>query len=528
MSALILSSVLSRNEETGEKIEITLIESPNIPTVGVGEATVPGMSRTLRQAGVSESEFMKACNASFKLGVLFDSWNVDAEGKPFAFVNPFDRPAHIKGVDMAKYFAKFGAGDLDYAHVVGPGLDMREDFRGPRPFRAREFASDVGYAYHLDAGLFAGMLKDLCIARGVIHVLDNLQEVTLREDGYISALQLEDRGQMDVELVIDCTGFRGLIINQALGGEFISYSKYLANDRAMAVQVKHPDHRIDPMTRSTALGAGWTWRVPLYNRIGTGYVFSSAHRTDDEAREEFLKWLGPLGEGAEPRVIPMRVGRNKEAWVKNCIAIGLSSGFIEPLESTAIHMIDTAIRLLAHYFPDTSYAPALQARYNRQIERGYDEVRDFICMHYALGNRTDSQYWIDAREALEVPDTLAANLELWRHVLPGPYDLEFSSLFSHFTYKSVLLGKRVYETDFAAPNFNTGTELDEDLWWNYVAERRAAFVDFCETTADHRVLLREIRGELSSQDLRELRRQNIDPADLYQQTAQLEGAGAIL
>ncbi|MBV7393205.1 tryptophan halogenase family protein [Mameliella sediminis] len=515
MSALILSSLLSRNPETGEKIEITLIESPDIPTVGVGEATVPGMPRTLREAGISEERFMKTCNASFKLGVMFDNWNQHPDGTPIRFATPFERPPTIRGVDMARYFLRYGAGDLEYLHLVAPSLDLRERMRGPRPFRASEYNNDVGFAYHLDAGLFAKMMQEACTERGVIHVMDNLRNVELNEDGFVAALHLEKTGRQEVELVLDCTGFRGLIINQALGGEFVSYSKYLANDRAMAVQVQHPNHLIEPMTRSTALGAGWTWRVPLYNRIGTGYVYSSAHRTDEEARAEFLEWLGPLGKGAEPRVIPMRIGRNKEQWVKNCVAVGLSSGFIEPLESTAIHMIEMTARMLATYFPDKSYDPALRGRFNKQMRKMYDEVRDFICFHYALGNRTDSPYWIDAREALETPDSLAENLDLWRHVLPGPYDLEFSSLFSHYLYQAVLVGKRVYETDYAAPNFNRGIELDENAWWDYVAQMRARFDGFIERAADHRLLLRDMRGDLTRREIRHIERGELDPATLY-------------
>ncbi|WP_300436804.1 tryptophan 7-halogenase [uncultured Mameliella sp.] len=506
LAAALLNSLLREKRPQQDAIEITLIESPDIPTVGVGEATVPNMPRTLADCGISEAQFFRCCNSSFKLGVLFDHWNVDETGAPIRYVNPFDPPPPIDGVPLAAYYLKYGAGDLEFAQLFSPCLDLREEMRGPRPFRAGEYPRGPGFAYHLDAGKFAALLRETCVARGVHHVYDNLQELELSETGDVAALHLEKGGRHAVELVLDCTGFRGLIINQALGSEFLSYSKYLANDRAMAVQVPHLTDDIEPMTRSTALGAGWTWRVPLYNRVGTGYVYSSAHRTDEAARDEFMQWVGPAGEGLEPRVIPMRVGRNRQNWVRNCVAVGLSSGFIEPLESTAIHLVDMSVRQLITYFPDTSYPEPLRARYNRQMERLYDEVRDFICLHYALGNRTDSQYWIDARKELKVSDALAENLALWRHTLPQAGDLDSAVLFSPQVYHAVLLGKRVYDMGFKAENFAAGYALDEDRWWDFVARNRAKLAQFTNRAANHRHLLREIRGELMGRERRAVER----------------------
>ncbi len=506
MTALLLYTNLNRYRKPSDRIKVTLIESPNIPTVGVGEATVPNMPRTLVECGISESQFFRTCNSSFKLGVLFDHWNVDEDGKPIQFVNPFMEPPLVDGVEMAAYYLKFGAGDLDFVRLFAPSLDLFDEQCGPRGFRTAEFSRDTSYAYHLDAGKFAGLLREVCVKRGVTHIYDNLQEVEQDERGYVSALQLEKTGKVPVELVIDCTGFRGLVINQVLGGEFINYSKYLANDKAMAVQIPHSNDKIEPMTRATALGAGWSWRVPLYNRIGTGYVYSSAHRTDEEARDEFMAFLGPAAEGLEPRVIPMRIGRNRETWIKNCVAIGLSGGFIEPLESTAIHMIDMAVRQLITHFPDQSYAAPLRKSYNRQTQALFDEVLDFICLHYRLGNRTDSLYWIDAREELQIPDRLAENLELWKHALPMIFHLDTASFFGVGTYHSVLIGKRVYEMGYGAPGFAAGLPLNEDRWWEVVAKQRARFADMVEKAPDHRHLLRDIRGELSSRERRALER----------------------
>ena len=494
----LLKGILSNPQGSGGKdVRVTLIESPNVPTVGVGEATVPGMPRTLKRVGLSEREFFKECNASFKLGVLFRNWNHDNDGKQIDFVNPFARVPPIQNTDAGYFMLQHGAGPLDFVQTYSPAVDLARAFKGPRPLKAEEYAGPVGFAYHLDAGRFAHLLRDKGLENGVHHILDDVVDVVQNERGYISSLTLKETGTHPVQLVIDCTGFRGVIMNEVLKEPFIPYSNYLANDRALAVQIPHKDPtKIPSVTQSTALGAGWVWRVPLYHRIGTGYVFSSAHRTDDQAIDEFLAHLGDEAEGAEPRVIPMRVGRSRNAWVKNCVAIGLSGGFIEPLESTAIHMIDTAVRWLTTYFPDQDFPDPLRKRYNKLSNALYDEVRDFICLHYALGNRTDDPYWIDARN-LEVPDSLAENLELWQHTLPGPFDLEFASFFSPGVYQTVLLGKRVYDTGYGTPEIARSRPLSRELWARYLNQARTRVKGIVRDMADHRTLLTELRGELS-------------------------------
>ena len=501
LTALLLTTFFRNQQKAPESRKITLIESPNVKTVGVGEATVPSMPMLLRQAGVDETDFFRRCNASFKLGVLFDNWNLDRNGKPIAYVNSFNEGPIIGGVESAHYFLKYGIGGGPFSDVITPALDLARVFKGPRPISAKAEEQNPGFAYHLDAGLFAEMLRDLCVERGVTHLRDDVVDVEQNEEGFIAALQLKERGRLPVELVIDCTGFRGMLINQCLGEPFVDYSKYLANDRAAAIQIPHPDpEKIEPLTRSTALGAGWVWRVPLYNRVGTGYVFSSAHRSDEEACEELLAHLHATGqppaEGSEPRIIPIRVGRTRNPWVKNCVSIGLSSGFIEPLESTAIFMIEMSVRWLLAYFPDKDFAAPLRERYNHTANQLYDEVRDFICLHYALNNRNDSPYWVDARETLEVPDSLAANLELWKHCLPSRNDLDSRRLFSHRTYHAVLLGKQVYDNGFAPAPPISAAALRQDLWRDHVKRMRQLITQMVPLMPDLKTLLTAIRGEL--------------------------------
>lgn len=481
-----------------KSLKIQLIESPNVPTVGVGEATVPQMPFTLDMLKIPTREFFRRCNTTFKLGVMFRQWNTGPDGKLIDYMNPFGGPPTVAGIDGCYYHQTFGSGGRTFDQTYSPSADLARANKGPFNMRTGKIQRGVGFAYHLDAGAFAKMMAEIGVERGIEHILDDVEDVELDDRGYVAAVQLKERGRHPVELVIDCTGFRGLIINEALKVPFIDYAKYLGNDRAMALQIPHPDpQKITSCTSSTALGAGWVWRVPLFHRIGTGYVFSSAHRTDDEARDEFMAHLGSdAPKGAEPRVIPMRVGRAATFWEKNCIAVGLSSGFIEPLESTAIHMIDMAIQRILLYFPDSDFDESRRKRYNQSMEGTYNEVLDFICLHYALGNRTDSQYWIDARESLQVPDTLAENMELWKSVPPHPLDLRTGHLFDASTYQAVLMGKRAYDTGYGDGKFHRRVAMNRDAYKKYLQEydsKRKAILDAC---ADHRTGIMAIRGEL--------------------------------
>ena len=477
-------------------VRITLIESPRIPTVGVGEATVPAMPRLLRQLEIDEAEFITRCNASFKLGVLFDNWNHHSDGGPTRYIHPFDAAPMVRGHNPAIYFHHFADPETDFTDAICPVPAMVRHLKGPRPFdhgeQTRDSGREMPYAYHLDAGRFAEFLKEIATGRGVNHVLDDITDVERGEDGKIAALQLEQGGHWPVELVIDCTGFRGLIIQKAMDEPFQSYGNYLLNDRALAVQLPHEDPtRIEPCTRSTALGAGWSWRVPLYSRVGTGYVFSSAFRSDDEAIREFLDHLGPRAKDAEPRAIAMRVGRSRRVWVENCIAIGLSGGFIEPLESTAIYMIEMAARWLSVYFPDKNYDSALARRYNKQMTELYEEVLDFIVLHYRLSNRTDSEYWLAARNDTELPNGLEENLELWQHALPNEIDVPGNHLFNYWSFIYVLFGKGF----FKGRRYPLERALAGEDWARFMqfSEQRRAWA--LNQLPDHHQLLLHIRGE---------------------------------
>ena len=490
LTAMLLNTSLNGRSD-GPKVRITLIESPNIPTVGVGEATVLGMPRVLAQMGVSEKQFIRHCNASFKLGVRFANWHQDPSGNPLEYIHPFNGPPGIHGINAAHHFHRFVGPEEShkFSDAMVPNGDLIRFFKGPRLLSDADYRYKVGYAYHLDAGLLAVFLRDLAVSRGVEHVLDAVEEVQQGENGFITALKLKERGLVPVQFVVDCSGFRSLVIGKVLEEPFEPYSDHLLCDSALAVQLPHPDPtRLEPCTRSTALGAGWCWRVPLYNRVGTGYVFSSRFRSDDEAIEEFRAHLGEAGRDAEPRVIRMRTGRVRRNWVKNCVAIGLSGGFIEPLESTAIYEIEAAARWLVRHFPDKAMSPVLADSFNHAMEKLYEEVRDFIVMHYYSSNRPDP-FWVTARTEIEIPDSLRHRLELWRHTFPNAIDTRGARTFDYWNYLCVLYSKGYYK-DVSLPLEGSTSESD---WKDYVERLAVTKRGLIERLPDHYELLEAIR-----------------------------------
>jgi len=491
VTAMILNSALNTNSDA-PRVGITLIESPNVPTVGVGESTVPGMPRLLKQLGIDEKQFMRHCNASFKLGVRFVHWHEDDDGRPLEYFNLFNSPAAIHGLSPAYHFHRFAGPERcgAFAEALLPNCDLIRARRGPRLAGQEDYEGQISYAYHVDAALFALFLRDICVTRGVEHVLDDVVEVQQGENGHITALKLKERGLLPVQLVVDCTGFKSRIIGQVLGEPFEPYSDVLLCDSALAVQIPHPEPGVvEPCTRSHALGAGWSWRVPLHSRVGTGYVFSSRFRSDEEASREFLDFLGPQGAGAEPKVIRMRIGRMRRHWVKNCVAIGLSSGFIEPLEATAIYVIETAARWLVRHFPDRAMSPLLADSFNRLTNTLYEEVRDFIVLHYYSSNRTEP-FWLAARQEIELPASLAERLELWRHSLPNPVDTTGDRLFDHWNYLLVLYCKG-YFRDCSYPLEGSTSRADWDAFTRRLTNFKRRLV---AGLPDHYELLEAIRA----------------------------------
>jgi tryptophan halogenase len=327
---------------------------------------------------------------------------------------------------------------------------------------------------------------------GVRQILDHVEDINLDDKGFVKELILRENGAHPIEFVIDATGFASIILNKALGEPFEPYDKYLLNDRAAVAQLPHPDPtKIEPTSRATGMNAGWSFRVPLFNRVGSGYIYSSKFISDDEAVDEFKRHVGPAANDIEPRIIRMRIGKARRSWVKNCLALGLSSGFVEPLEATAIYSVQVALQWLHNYFPDRDFDPAVTARYNHLIDGFYNEIVDFIALLFCISNREDTPYWRAVRHEMEVPPRLKENLNVWKRTMPDALDLGAHTFFSPTSYRAALMGKQFYK---GRPYVQT-SPLGEVEWRQYLQLRRDKTNMLLNVLPDHYQLLKHIRGE---------------------------------
>lgn len=425
MSATYIDRVL--NNGSTKRVQISLVESPDIGIIGVGEATLPTLRRFLAFIGVDEGEFMRRTNASFKNAIKHVNWRLDPSVQPTHYYHPFGSAHMSHGLPIIYYWlARRQAGHLDdYAYACGVGAALSDERRSPKQYDSKAYEGLIPYAYHLDAVLLGRFLRDVAVSRGVHHVTDNMVDVLRNQDGSIAAVRTESHGDLSGDLFIDCTGFRGMLINRAMEVPFISYSDVLFCDRAVALQVPFAPEQTEfnSFTTSTAVSAGWIWEIHLRQRRGTGYVYSSQHLSSDAAEAELRAYLGPSAEGRDARHLKMRVGRTSRLWEKNCVAVGLSGGFIEPLESTGIFLIEAGLEELVRYFPRRDFAPPLRDRYNDIMGKLYDEVRDFIVLHYRLTRREDTTFWRENKYNTAISDELARNIELWRYRAPSDRDL---------------------------------------------------------------------------------------------------------
>jgi tryptophan 6-halogenase len=440
---------------------ITVVEAPGIKTIGVGEATFSTIKLFFDFLGLQEHEWMPSCNATYKLAIKFVDWRA-AGGH---FYHPFQRYEVVDGFNVGEWWLKLkrDSEPFDYSCFTIPALCDHQ--RSPRYFDGSVFDDKVQghysdhwlsgrnmmaehrvqfpYAYHFDAGLLARFLQDYATQRGVRQILDEVVDVPLAEDGSISHLQLKEGGRLDGDLFVDCTGFRGLLLNQVLGEPFISFSESLLCDSAVAMQVPVDIHArgINPYTTATALSAGWVWDIPLYGRIGTGYVYCSDFLTKEAAEREFRHHLGPAAERCNAAHIKMRIGRNRNSWVKNCVGIGLSSGFVEPLESTGIFFIQHGIEELVSHFPQEAIEPEMVKSYNQTVAHCIDGVREFLTLHYRASDRADTDFWRATKESTRLPSELDERLALWRRRLPNGRNINANFHgFEAYSYSVMLLG----------------------------------------------------------------------------------------
>jgi tryptophan 7-halogenase len=389
--------------------EITLVESEAIGTVGVGEATIPSLPAFHALLGVDEREFLRATGATFKLAIEFRDWQKIGT----TCLHPFGP----YGIDTKQ--ALFQAYWLRRRQEGHPspleewsvtGLASRLGRVGGLPSDKSSPLRYLSYAYHLDAALYARFLRAYAENRGVCRIEGQIVDVTLDSKGMVEALRLRDGRSVSGDFFIDCSGFQALVIAGVLKTDYVDWSHWLPCDRAVAVQCESTAD-LAPVTRATARESGWQWRVPLQHRVGNGYVYSSAHLADDEAAARLAERLEgkPL---SDPRLLRFKAGRRTRAWVGNCLALGLAAGFLEPLESTSIHFVQTGLARLFALFPDRDFDPAVSAEYNRQTALEYEHVRDFLILHYAASQREDSPFWRQCR-AMPLPEMLTYKRNLF-------------------------------------------------------------------------------------------------------------------
>ncbi len=426
-------------------IRVTLIESPDVPTIGVGEGTWPTMRHTLERIGISETEFLLACDASFKQGSAFKGWRTGEPGD--VYYHPFVLPVAGEPRDIVNAWRDH-AHDKPFAEAVCSQPDICRLNLAPRQRSMPDYGGALNYAYHLDAAKLAALLMRHGTERlGVRHIRDHVTAVVPAADGDIMAVQTRGAGAIAGDLFLDCTGHAALLTGSHYGVPFIDRTHELPNDRALAVQVPvAPDSPISSQTNATAHAGGWIWDIGLPTRRGIGCVYSSAHISDDEAAvtlEAYLQKEAPWTrlDALSPRRLTFRSGHRERFWQRNCLAIGLSAGFLEPLEASAIVLVELSLDALLDNFPATRSVMDIHARrFNDLFRYRWDRIVEFLKLHYALSERQEP-YWRDHRDPGSLPGRLKEQLAIWCHQPPSAYDLPSANeIFPAASYQYILYG----------------------------------------------------------------------------------------
>jgi tryptophan halogenase len=459
---------------------VTLVESPNIPIIGVGEGTWPTLRSSLQKMGVSETEFFRRCNAAFKQGAKFARWTTGAADD--AYYHPLMLPQGFTQVNLAPHWLANGGGRT-FCETVTPQGQLCDEGLAPKMITTPEYQAVANYSYHLDAGKFATFLQRHCTENlKVRHVLADVEEVVQTEQGDIKSVRTRQAGEVAGDLFVDCTGFNSLLLGKTLGVPFKSCQDVLFCNTALALQV--PYERDDaPMashTISTAQDAGWIWDIGLPHRRGTGYVYSSRHTDEAQATETFMRYLGPAHRHLTPRKITIHGGHRSTFWKRNCVAVGLAAGFLEPLESSAIVLIELSAKLIAEQLPaNREIMDIVARRFNDVTHYRWGRIIDFLKLHYVLTQREDTAFWRDNVDPATVPERLQDLLRLWKYRSPWFFD-EFDRLeevFPAASYQYVLYGM----------GFRTEVEPGDNLDTEAVAAK---------LVRDNVALTRQMRAQL--------------------------------
>jgi tryptophan halogenase len=420
------------------RLPITVVESPSIGRIGVGEATVPTLVQFTHRLGLDEPTFMKRTQATFKHGIEFIDWN----GPGTRYFHPFqalDRQGLNSG---PSWLARRHAGIAEaFDKESGLQAAVARAGRAPKKMIDPDYLGMLPYAYHLDADAYGDMLAELARLRGVEHVRGKVTGVDLGDDGDVTTLVLDDGRRLDGDLFLDCSGFRSLLLGEKMGVPYENFSDALICDRAVAIgRPYQEDEAPRPYTVAQAKDAGWMWRIGLQNRLGMGYVYSSRFASPEEA-ERALRSAGSIPDDSPARHLALLPGMPQVSWAGNVVGIGLAGGFIEPLESTGLHMVERGLELLVRYFPLSGINRACRDKFNLEMRRHWLDLRDFVTAHYCLTKRTDTPFWREVREAEHIPPSLAARLEMWSDRHPDEKDNESSRMmFVHNNWQSIIYG----------------------------------------------------------------------------------------
>jgi len=420
-------------------VDVTLVEAADIPTVGVGEATIPEIGVFNEFIGLDEADFLKKTQATFKLGIEFVNWGRVGD----SYIHPFGKYGYdMEGVMFHHFWRRLNEEGLapnvdEYCLQIAAAKAGK--FSHPYADVPQSPLSKIQYAFHFDAGLYAKYMRDYATSHGVERIEGRVVDVEQNaETGFIETLILDDNRSLEAEFFIDCSGFKGLLIDKVMGSSFVDWSHWLPVNSAVAVACESPEDPI-PYTRSTAHEAGWQWRIPLQNRLGNGYVYCDEYLDDDVAESGLLSRLeGKLL--SDTKRLKFKTGMRKNVWVKNCLSLGLAAGFMEPLESTSIHLVQTGISRLMSFFPDKKFNQAEIDFYNHRTAVEYEQIRDFLILHYKATQRDDTAFWQYVKN-MAVPERLNRKIEIYKE--NGRIFRENNELFSPTSWFAVMHGQNI-------------------------------------------------------------------------------------
>ena len=461
------------NASSPKGLRVTLVESPDVKTIGVGEGTWPTLRQSLQNIGISETDFVRDCDASFKQGAKFAKWATGEEDD--YYYHPLILPHGYFEANLVPHWQQM-ANEISFADAVSCQGHLCEAGLAPKQIATPEYAAVANYSYHLDAGKFARLLPKHCTENlGVEHILDHVTGINAAENGDIESVQCKQYGALEGDLFIDCTGMKSLLLGEHYGIGFVERKDILFNDRAMAVHAPYAaaDSPIASHTIGTAHSAGWIWDIGLPTRRGVGCVYSSSHMSDEEAEHELLEYLEPSLTAEQirnlsPRKIMIRPGHREKFWHRNCVAVGMSAGFLEPLEASAIVLIELASAHISEQLPANRQVMDIAAkRFNDRFLYRWDRIIEFLKLHYCISKRRDSDYWIENCSPETIPKRLQELLELWRYQAPSRHDFpDAEEVFPAASYQYVLYGMgfetRQRTTDRRFDNFDEAHRWFED------------------------------------------------------------------